>query len=44
MRISQSSCSQRICTSLIIRPGDAGQIVVGPEFASLKPYQLLYCK
>lgn len=25
--------------NLIIRPGDAGQIVVGPEFASLEPYQ-----
>ena len=29
--------------NLIIRPGDAGQIVVGPEFAS-RALSALYCR
>ena len=30
---------KKTSTDLIIRPGDANQIYVGPDFSSLKPYQ-----
>ena len=38
-RAAGKQTDNKTTANLIIRPGDAGQIVVGPEFASLEPYQ-----